>query len=380
MYDFIVELSNLLRKSGVRVGVSESLDACQAVNLLSNYDYETIMTGIKITMIKDYSKYSIFEKLFKEMLQALITANGNIGMGNISGQIMSKTATYGNAGQAENTSSSDKAGKNTIMYSPAEVLHKREVKPIDLTKIKTGKRIMKRLRRKFAILPGLRWKPSKKGNIDFVRTFRSSLNTFGEIIKIKKSERIKTRVHLVAFLDISGSMDSYNDWLVRAMYLFSRFDKRAEIFVFSTRLLRITDLLMTSSLDEIRRRLSQYIDLWGSGTRIGYSLKTFLDNYGSMIGKNWIAIIVSDGWDTGDIDLLRIGMENLRMRVSKIIWLNPHADRLNFRPLTIGMLTALPYIDVLAGTSVIEDYRAFLKFFGTYIKPDKYRSSRMRYA
>ncbi|MEM3906389.1 MAG: VWA domain-containing protein, partial [Nitrososphaerota archaeon] len=332
MYDFIVELSNLLRKSGVRVGVSESLDACQAVNLLSNYDYETIMTGIKITMIKDYSKYSIFEKLFKEMLQALITANGNIGMGNISGQIMSKTATYGNAGQAENTSSSDKAGKNTIMYSPAEVLHKREVKPIDLTKIKTGKRIMKRLRRKFAILPGLRWKPSKKGNIDFVRTFRASLNTFGEIIKIKKSERIKTRVHLVAFLDISGSMDSYNDWLVRAMYLFSRFDKRAEIFVFSTRLLRITDLLMTSSLDEIRRRLSQYIDLWGSGTRIGYSLKTFLDNYGSMIGKNWIAIIVSDGWDTGDIDLLRIGMENLRMRVSKIIWLNPHADRLNFRP------------------------------------------------
>lgn len=362
------------------MGVSESIDACQAINLLSNYDYETIMTGIKITMIKDYSKYSIFEKLFKEMLQSLIAGNGNTGTGNISGQILSRTALYGYAGQAENTSASDKTEKNMIMYSPAEVLHRREVKPIDLTKIKTGKRIMKRLRRKFAILPGLRWKPSKKGNIDYVRTFRSSLNTFGEIIKIKKSERIKTKVHLVAFLDISGSMDSYNDWLVRAMYLFSRFDKRAEIFVFSTRLQRITDLLMTSSLDEIRIRLSQYIDLWGSGTRIGYSLKTFLDNYGTMIGKNWIAIIVSDGWDTGDIDLLRIGMENLRMRVSKIIWLNPHADRPNFRPLTIGMLTALPYIDVLAGTSVIEDYRVFLKFFGSYIKPNKHRSLRVRYA
>ncbi len=360
-----------MRKLGIRVGVSESIDACQAVYLLANYDYETIMTGVKITMIKDHSKYYLFEKLFREAALSLLSKNGQVGGQNVQVESLSGLTSIGTYGQDVSNSSIDKTGKTMVMYSPAEVLHKRPVKPIDVTKIKIGKRIMKRLKRRFAVLPGLRWKSSKKGVIDFVKTYRASLNTLGEIIKIKKSTRIRTKVRLVAFLDISGSMDSYNDWLVRAMYLFSRFDRRSEVFVFSTRLLRVTELLSSTSLEEIRRRLSIYVDLWGSGTRIGYSLKSFLDNYGSMINKNWIAIIVSDGWDTGDIELLRLGMESLRMRVSKIIWLNPHADKPNFRPLTIGMLTALPYVDVLAGTSILEDYRSFLKFFGTCIKPQK---------
>jgi uncharacterized protein with von Willebrand factor type A (vWA) domain len=380
LYGFIVELSNVLRRMGIRVGVSESIDACQAVQLLANYDYETIMTGIKITMIKDHSKYPLFEKLLRETVLSMLYRNGQAGGPGVHKESLSGLTSTGASSHDVGGSSIDKTGKDTVMYSPAEVLHKRSVKPIDIAKIKIGRRIMKRLRRKFAVLPGLRWKASKKGEIDFMRTYRASLNTLGEIIKIKRSSRIKTRAHLVAFLDISGSMDSYNDWLVRAMYLFSRFDHRSEVFVFSTRLLRITELLSTASLEEIRRRLSEYIDLWGSGTRIGYSLKTFLDNYGSMINKNWIAIIVSDGWDTGDIDLLKYEMENLRRKVSKVIWLNPHADKPNFRPLTIGMLTAMPYIDVLAGTSVVEDYRSFLKFFGTYIKPQKSKLSVMKHA
>ena len=380
MYSFIVELSNVLRKLGIRVGVSESVDACQAVQLLANYDYETIMTGIKITMIKDHSKYSLFEKLLREMILNMLYRDGQASGSGVQEESISGLTSTGASSQDVGSSSIDKTGKNMVMYSPAEVLHKRSVRPIDITKIKMGRRIMKRLRRKFAVLPGLRWKASKKGEIDFLRTYRASLNTLGEIIKIKKSARIKTKVHLVAFLDISGSMDSYNDWLVRAMYLFSRFDRRSEVFVFSTRLLRVTELLSVASLEEVRRRLSEYVDLWGSGTRIGYSLKTFLDNYGSMINKNWIAIIVSDGWDTGDIDLLKCEMENLRRKVSKIIWLNPHADKPNFRPLTIGMLTALPYVDVLAGTSVVEDYKSFLKFFGACIKPQKSKLSVMKHA
>jgi uncharacterized protein with von Willebrand factor type A (vWA) domain len=64
-------------------------------------------------------------------------------------------------------------------------------------------------------------------------------------------------------------------------------------------------------------------------------------------------------------------MEGLRMRVGRVIWLNPHADKPNFKPMTIGMLTATPYIDVLAGTSVLEDMNSFLRFFGRSIKPMK---------
>ena len=210
MYSFIVELSNVLRKLGIRVGVSESVDACQAVQLLANYDYETIMTGIKITMIKDHSKYSLFEKLLRETILTMLYRDGQASGSGVQEESISGLTSTGASSQDVGSSSIDKTGKNMVMYSPAEVLHKRSVKPIDITKIKMGRRIMKRLKRKFAVLPGLRWKVSKKGEIDFLRTYRASLNTLGEIIKIKKSARIKTKVHLVAFLDISGSMDSYN--------------------------------------------------------------------------------------------------------------------------------------------------------------------------
>jgi uncharacterized protein with von Willebrand factor type A (vWA) domain len=69
----------------------------------------------------------------------------------------------------------------------------------------------------------------------------------------------------------------------------------------------------------------------------------------------------------------------LRQRVSRIIWLNPHSDKPGFKPLTIGMLTALPYIDILAGTSIMEDYHSFLTFFGKSIKPMKRSSYQARY-
>ncbi|MCX8203737.1 MAG: VWA domain-containing protein, partial [Nitrososphaeria archaeon] len=93
--------------------------------------------------------------------------------------------------------------------------------------------------------------------------------------------------------------------------------------------------------------------------------------YGTLVDRSWVAIIVSDGWDTGEPEVLRESMEGLRVRVGKIVWLNPHADKPNFKPMTVGMLTALPYVDVLAGTSTLEDMGSFVRFFGKSIKPLK---------
>jgi Protein containing von Willebrand factor type A (vWA) domain len=238
-------------------------------------------------------------------------------------------------------------------------------------KVRLGKRIAKRLRRRLAMLPGRRYRRSRVGELDFPKTMRAALGTAGELLELRKTKPILTRLRVVAFFDISGSMDTYTDWIVRAMYLVKRLGRRVEVFVFSTRLLRVTDLLETTDLEEIRRRLSEKVDLWGSGTRIGSCLKQFLDRYGNLVDRTWTAIIVSDGWDTGEPEVLRYSMEGLRMRVGRVIWLNPHADKPNFKPMTIGMLTALPYIDVLAGTSVLEDMNSFLRFFGRSIKPMK---------
>ncbi|MEM0381126.1 MAG: VWA domain-containing protein [Nitrososphaerota archaeon] len=377
LYDFVCGLARSLRRQGLKVGVSESIDACQAISLVIDRGVEDILTAIRVTMVKDPSKYHLIEQVLEEVA----TGGGGAGEGE-SGE--------GGSGESEylmqpmgmsKGSGKDQSSPSTqyVMYSPAESLHRRSLRPVDTHALKVGKRIIKRMRRRLAVLPGRRSSQSNKGELEFARTIRHSFRTFGEIMELRKSAKILSRARLAALIDISGSMDTYTDWLVRAMYLFSRFTRRVEVFVFSTRLRRITDLLSITDFDEIRRRLSSEVDLWGSGTRIGYSLRNFIDNYGNMLNRTWIAVIVSDGWDTGEPELLRLSMSELRQRVGRIIWLNPHTDKPNFRPLTIGMLTALPYIDILAGMSVLEDYSSFLRFFGKSIKPLKRGESLVRH-
>lgn len=377
LYEFVCELARSFRRRGLKVGISESIDACQALSLVVDRGVEDIITAIRVTMIKDPSKYHLIEQALEEAVSSEGGA-GDEGRGEEGGEGLEDMAQPSSLSSGSGRDR-DSVSTQYIMYSPAESLHKRSLRPIDVSSLKTGKRIIRRMRRRLAVLPGRRSHLSKKGEIEFARTIRNSLKTFGEIMEMRKSAKILSRARLAALIDISGSMDTYTDWLVRAMYLFSRFTRRVEVFVFSTRLKRITELLSITDFDEIRRRLSSEVDLWGSGTRIGHSLKSFIDNFGNMLNRTWIVVIVSDGWDTGEPELLRMSMSNLKQRVGRIIWLNPHTDRPNFKPLTIGMVTALPYIDVLAGISVLENYSSFLTFFGKSIKPLRRGESLVRH-
>ncbi|MEN3048178.1 MAG: VWA domain-containing protein [Candidatus Caldarchaeales archaeon] len=373
-YRFVVELANLLRERQLKVGVSESLDACEALYHVRSYGLPELKTAIRVTMIKDPSKFHLLEEVFQQAVSQA-TSGEEVGEeGERAGEGSESSSQRLSAVRAVQDQSGGQQQDKSVdvfMYSPMETLHKRVLKPIDPMRVKAGKRVIRRMRRRLAVLEGRRYRRSAKGELDFPRTMRSALGTAAELMELKRSSKVLSRLRVVAFFDISGSMDTYNEWIVRAMYLIRRLARRVEVFVFSTRLMRVTELLETTNLEEIRRRLSERVDLWGSGTRIGSCLRTFLERYGTLVDRSWVAIIVSDGWDTGEPEVLRESMEGLRVRVGKIVWLNPHADKPNFRPMTVGMLTAMPYVDVLAGTSTLEDMGSFVRFFGKSIKPLK---------
>ena len=56
-------------------------------------------------------------------------------------------------------------------------------------------------------------------------------------------------------------------------------------------------------------------------------------------------LIISDGWDRGDIEVLSQEMERLQLSCQRLIWLNPLLGSANYEPLTRGIQAALPYID-----------------------------------
>jgi uncharacterized protein with von Willebrand factor type A (vWA) domain len=139
----------------------------------------------------------------------------------------------------------------------------------------------------------------------------------------------------------------------RALLMFShavrRTDPHREVFCFGTRLTRLTKALDTSDLDEALARAAAEVVDWNGGTRIGESLKRFLDEYGHPgAGRGAVVVICSDGLEVGDPELLADQMARLSRLAHRVVWLNPLKGDAAYEPLVRGMRAALPYVDVFA--------------------------------
>ena len=130
-------------------------------------------------------------------------------------------------------------------------------------------------------------------------------------------------------------------------------------FLFSTNVVEISDLLRTRYLPEALRKLSRRAAGWSGGTRIGESLRQFNHTYGrKLLSRDTIFIILSDGWDTGEPQLLASQLRRTKARVQKVLWLNPLLGLKGYQPLTRGMAAALPYVDVFAPAHNLESLLA----------------------
>jgi hypothetical protein len=151
---------------------------------------------------------------------------------------------------------------------------------------------------------------------------------------------------LVVICDISGSMERYSRLFLYFLYALTQGTQRVEVFVFGTRLTRLTPALRYKDVDQAVRRTSQTVLDWSGGTRIGESLRTF--NYlwaRRVLGRGAVLLFISDGWDRGEINLLEKEMARLRRSVSRLFWLNPLLGSPDYQPLVRGIQAALPYID-----------------------------------
>lgn len=181
------------------------------------------------------------------------------------------------------------------------------------------------------------------------RTFRRNLKYGGTIIELAHKDRKIRKPRIVLICDVSRSMDSYSRFLLQFIYAFQNSLGRVESFVFSTSLTRVTDYFKNEEIVDALDRISREVHDWSGGTRIGQSLRTFNKDFGrKFVDHNTIVVILSDGLDTGDADVLGDAMEELAERANRVIWLNPLLGSQDYRPLARGMSTALPHVDVFA--------------------------------
>ena len=121
---------------------------------------------------------------------------------------------------------------------------------------------------------------------------------------------------------------------------------RTESFVFGTRLTRVTRLLRDRDRDRALARVSDAVNDWAGGTRIGESFRTFNQHWARRsLRTSGVVIVVSDGWDRGDPALVAAETARLRRNCHRLVWLNPLAGTPGYQPLAGGMRAAFPYID-----------------------------------
>jgi hypothetical protein len=125
----------------------------------------------------------------------------------------------------------------------------------------------------------------------------------------------------------------------------------------------VTDLLRVGQLPDALRRLSQRSAGWSGGTKIGESLEQFNRLFArKLLSQETILIILSDGWDTGEPEILAEEMRFAKNRVQRILWLNPLLGMEDYRPITRGIAAALRYVDVFAPAHNLESLLALEKY------------------
>ena len=210
-------------------------------------------------------------------------------------------------------------------------------------------RIASRLARRLAARPSRRWKAGRRGpRVDLRRTVRKSLGSAAEPLELCFRERKPRKTRLVALCDVSGSMDLYSRLLLQFLYALQGARARVESFVFSTQLRRVTELLKVPDYREALREMSAEVHDFSGGTRIGACLAAFNQDFGKLVDRRTVVVILSDGWDTGDPAVLGAELESLRRRSRRLVWLNPLLGSEGYEPLTVGMQAALPHLGVFA--------------------------------
>ncbi len=254
------------------------------------------------------------------------------------------TTTTSDDGQPERTPTSP---RSPCAGRPAEVLRHKDFAQYTETELHDVQALMQELRFIGPPRRSFRLRPDRRGRRPDLRaTMRASLRAAGEPIDRRWREPGDRLRRLVLLLDISGSMEPYARAMLRFVHAAVSGRQKVEAFAIGTRLTRMTKELHSRDPDTALAQAGRRVQDWSGGTRIGESLRTFNDQWGVRgMARGAIVVILSDGWDRGDPELLAEQMQRLQRVCHQLVWVNPLKVTPGYAPLARGMAAALPYVD-----------------------------------
>lgn len=352
-----------VRSRGVPVGVGGELDLARALGHLSVLDREAFLGACRAVLAKSPRDLRLVEEAFDEywsLLPYLQTAPPSAGGTVPRPPPVSRAPPVDAESTGERAIPGDPTGVVRIgVYSPDAPPVGHPLSPVERRRLAALRSGARRFRQFAASLPGRRFRPHPRGRIDFPATARRSLRHGGEWLDMRRRRQKTARAEFVLLWDVSGSMRDHDTDLFALVYALHRASRRCRVFAFSTHLEEITGFLRARPYHRAMAATSRSLAPAAGGTRIGRCLADFRRRFGTAVHPWTTVVVLSDGWDLGETDLLALELDWVRRRAHLLIWVNPYADLPEFEPATAGMREALPYVDALLGPRGFETGRRF---------------------
>ena len=239
----------------------------------------------------------------------------------------------------------EEESKTTSGANSTEVLKQTDFSKMTIDQTGMLDEIAERLVRDMSLRIKRKKRRSSKGTVDLATTLRKNIQNGGSFLQLHRLEKKREKYRLLVLLDVSGSMDKYSFFLLKFLWALRANFKEFEAFTFSTDLNRITEMISEKDMSMALFNVSRHVPNWSGGTRIGDALKNFNDAYAKRyLNGSTMTIILSDGLDTGEPEVLEEAIERIRMRSKKLVWLNPLKGMQGYEPVQRGMKVALPAV------------------------------------
>lgn len=355
----LLAFGRALKQLGVKISLSQVIDTSRSLDLVDIAEKEDFRALLRANLISQKEDFPVFDLAFDCFWREQNYERVPMDTLEIQGTPTESPAREGGEEEGLEEAFAEAPAKENVelenldelsipTYSAQELLHRKDFSEMTVEESRAIARAILLIATKIATQISRRKKRARKGaTVDPRWTLRKNIKYGGDVIDLVNRKRRIKKTKVVLLCDVSGSMDCYSRFLIQFMYGLQNELWGVETFVFSTSLSRITHLIRTKDISNALEQISGSILGWSGGTNIGRSLQTFNRNFApSMVTSRTIVVIISDGWDRGDVSLLERQMQDLKRRCKKVIWLNPLLASENYEPLCKGMQAALPYIDL----------------------------------
>lgn len=361
----------VLRKAGVAVTTSALMDGVRALEIVDLSDRREVYLALRALLVSRMEEHPAFDRCFyafwrfrpdgleqaespAEAPSAVLPGKQDPGAGEAPPAKKAQGDLAFDEWDGEEPGSDDPL--DLPGHSSHEALMEQDFSTFPADQLEEVARVTVQIAKRLARRASRRRKPARRrGVVDLRRSMRANLMR-GEIVELRRRARRRRKVRLVLLCDVSGSMDLYSQFLLQFLFSLQNVFGRVETFTFATRLTRVTEMLRGPSYRKALAHLREVTD-WSGGTRIGDSLREFNQAWGSLVDRRTIVLVLSDGWDTGDPEVLAQEMLALKRRAGRVIWLNPLLGDPTYEPATRGMAAALPMLDYFAAAHNLASLR-----------------------